>query len=416
MRKVFLKLNFTVLIFVCIGLGAILIRSLHYPNRMNFSTDQGVFGLRAHELWTQKKITLVGPRTSFEYQGKVIFQSSVIFYVYLFFLLLGGFEPVASSYAFTLFSVGMLIPLGLGLYFLKNEKAAMIGCSLYAFLPFFVNFTTFLWNPNFQLSFLPLLIFMLGIMHKTSRKVAYLGVGVVLGFLLLFHYQAVLFFLLVLVYLIAVQRPPLRAYGLVVLGAILGFSPMILNEFRTNFYMLQTIWTFAHHLPELTSTSGGGFAQYYFMGSVFLLLMALSVLLAPKISKRLLTISMVVLFITSLRVYLPAPSHAFGMIKNWKYGYENAVFEIIKNERLDNFAVASPTYDTTASVQYYLLTVNNISGFTRDYRTNDFLFVVNTTADFNTNPAYEIHTFTPHTVVKTWKINTDYYLYLLKRE
>lgn len=404
------------LLFVAIGLGALLLRSLHYPSRVNFSTDQGVFGLRAHELWTHREITLVGPRTSFEYQGKVIFQSSLIFYVYLFFLLVGGFEPIASSYAFTLFSVGMLVPLGIGLYFLKNEKAAMIGCSLYAFLPFFVNFTTFLWNPNFQLAFLPLLILMLGILHKTGRRAAYVGVGVVLGFLLLFHYQAVLFFLLVLIYLLARHRPPLKGYGLVLLGAMLGFSPMILSEFRSHFYMLQTIWTFAHHLPELTTTSGGGFAQYYFMGSIFLLLMALSILLASKISNKLLTAGVGLLFVASLRLYLPTPSNAFGMIKNWNYRNERAVFEIIKNEGLENFAVASPTYDTTASVQYYLLRVNNVDGFTRNYQTNDYLFIINTTADFKTNPAYEIHTFSPHSLIKTWKINSDYQLYLLKRE
>jgi len=206
------------------------------------------------------------------------------------------------------------------------------------------------------------------------------------------------------------------AYGLALLGALIGFSPMIANEFRTNFYMLQTIWTFAHHLSEITTTSGGGFAHYYFMGSIFLFLMATSVLLASKLSSRYLIAGVGLLSIISLRIYLPTPTHAFGMIKNWDFGKERAVFEIIKEEGLDNFAVATPTYDTTSSVQYYLLSVNSVPGFTRDYRTNSYLFVINTSADFQTNPAYEIHTFTPHSLVKTWKINSDYYLYLLKRE
>ncbi len=416
MRALHRLLRLNVLIFFFILLGALFIRSIHYPVRVNFSTDQGVFGIRAHEIWKQREITLIGPRTSFEYQGRVIFQSSVIYYVYLFFLLIGGFQPVAASYAFTLFAVIMLVPLALGLYLLKGERAAILGCSIYAFLPFFVQFSSFLWNPNFQLTFLPLLLLALGIAHKTHRNIAYAGVGAVCGFLLLFHYQAVLFFMILLVYFVVIERPPLRAYWYGFCGAVLGFLPMIIHEFRSHFYTIQTVWKFAHHLRELTSTSGGGFAHYYFMGSLFILLMALSVVVATRISKGIAIIFSFGLFLLSLTTFLPTPTHAFGMIKDWNYQYEQAVHEIIKAENLDNFAVASPTYDTTASVQYYLLNVHNVPGYTTDYRNNDYLFIVNTTPDFDSNPAYEIHTFTPYKQVKTWKINERYYLYLLKRE
>lgn len=416
MRQIRIKLGWNLLIFCCIGLGALFVRSIHYPNRLNFSTDQGVFGIRAHEIWEQKEITLIGPRTSFEYQGKVIFQSSVIYYVYLFFLLIGGFEPVSASYAFTLFGVLMLLPLAVGLTLLKDEKAAIVGCSLYAFLPFFVQFSTFLWNPNFQLTFLPLLILALGIAHRSKKPAAYVGVGVVSGFLLLFHYQAVVFFLLLLVYLAVIKRPPVTAYLYGLIGAALGFLPMLLNELRSQFYTLKTIWTFSHHLSEITSTSGGGFAYYYFMGSIFLILMAFSVLIASMISKRAIIAFSIGLFLVSCVAFLPTPAHAFGMLNDWNYRYEEAVFKIINDEGLNNFAVANPTYDTTASVQYYLLKVNGVTGYTRDYVTNDYLFIINTAPDFDTNPAYEINTFTPRTVVKTWKINAKYYLYLLKRE
>ena len=50
-----------------------------------------------------------------------------------------------------------------------------------------------------------------------------------------------------------------------------------------------------------------------------------------------------------------------------------------------------------------------------DYYHNDYLYVVSPDPDVFKDPAYELYTFKPNKLLKTWKLNDTYNLYLFER-
>ncbi|MCA9372176.1 hypothetical protein KC726_04740, partial [Candidatus Woesebacteria bacterium] len=50
-----------------------------------------------------------------------------------------------------------------------------------------------------------------------------------------------------------------------------------------------------------------------------------------------------------------------------------------------------------------------------DYYNNNYLFVITKDVDFMSNPAYEVHSFTPSTMIDQWELNDTFTMYLLQR-
>lgn len=393
------------------------IRSLHFSSYLNFSTDQGLFSLEALEIFLNKIITLIGPPTSYIYQGREIFQGSIIYYVFLVFLLLGNFDPVTASYIFMLFSAVMVIPLYYGTKYLITKDVAWCMCILYTLLPFYIDYTRFLWNPNFQFVLVSGLILFMGLYERT-KKIHYLFlISMYSGFLLQFHYQFILVIVAITGFYFLLKRVPLKYLVIYVVGFIVGFSPLIIFELRNNFYNIQTIWMFVSNDIPLASQGTSSPPHYFLSISLFCFLIAGGVLkniLKGKIVVILLGGS---LFILSSFLYIQNPTHAFGMIEGWNYKNEEKVHEIIKNQKISNFNVINLTYDTKALVQKYLLKKNNLTIDGDNYLNNKFLFVITDKNDpFLNDPAYEISTFKPSSIINTWEINNFYVLYLLRRD
>ena len=103
------------------------------------------------------------------------------------------------------------------------------------------------------------------------------------------------------------------------------------------------------------------------------------------------------------------------MVENWDYPSEFKTYQIIRSQHLPNYNIANLAYDTLAQVQKYLHRKDGIILQFDDYRTNKYLFVITATTHFMNNPAYEVNTFKPSRLVKTWPINDYYSLYLLER-
>ena len=166
--KYLLQKKELVLLLLLIGIF-IAIRSIHFTSYLNFSTDQGLFSLEALKIYNEKSLTLIGPPMSYSFQGRELFQGGIIYYGFLFFLLLGNFDPVTASYFFMLFAGVMLIPLFYGTKHLLSVHAAWVVALCYALLPIYIDYTRFLWNPNFQLVLLPVLLFFMGLFAKTEK-------------------------------------------------------------------------------------------------------------------------------------------------------------------------------------------------------------------------------------------------------
>ena len=121
-----------------------------------------------------------------------------------------------------------------------------------------------------------------------------------------------------------------------------------------------------------------------------------------------------VLLIWCLFIYIPVPTHGYGMPNNWNFPDEQKAEEIIIKNKPVNFNVANLIYDPQAAVQKYLLKKDNIE-FNDNYLSNDYLFILSTPKDYLSDPAFEIKNLQPAEQIGVWKINDYYNLYLAHR-
>src|SRR5581483_9215919 len=113
---------------------------------------------------------LIGPRFTLEYNGRFMFFGPASYYFQTPFMLLGNFDPVISSFLFTLFAALMIIPLYIGVNNLAGKRTAELMIIIFSLLPFFINYSNFLWNPNFQFVLLPILVWLMGRLRQNSTR------------------------------------------------------------------------------------------------------------------------------------------------------------------------------------------------------------------------------------------------------
>ncbi|PIY69239.1 hypothetical protein COY90_01770 [Candidatus Roizmanbacteria bacterium CG_4_10_14_0_8_um_filter_39_9] len=399
----------------------IFIRSLHFPEVFNFSSEQAAFAMKARQLWDTKKIELIGPPISWRYEGRYFFQGSLTYYAIIPFLLLGGWDPIRSTYLMVLFGALMLIPLYFGARMLVSKKAAFLIAVVFTLLPFYIDYSRFFWNPTLQLLFSPLVILWMGLYNKYKKTLFLFLISFTCGILLLFHYQ----YILVIMGLVVCYRldPLLRGYdgkkfGLFLLGFLLGFSPMIIFELRNHFYNIQTLLLFITH-RDVVFPKGNGvwqiFGSYYMLSPLLFIFVGLAGRYTKLISDKTIVVITLALFANNLLLYVPAPQHAFGMAKDWNYPLEKKTNDIIVGQKLSNYNIVHLGYDTVATVQKYLLETRGVKGNFNDYYHNKYLFVITDEQDYMKNPSYEINTFTPNVIIQKWQLNERYLMYLLKR-
>lgn len=391
----------------------LLLRSLHFAESLNFSYDQAAWSTRALEIYRNSELTLVGPEYSLDVAGRKIFQGPATYYFLILFLVPARFDPVFASYLFTIFAGLSVFPLFFGSKFLFGRKGAVLITAFYVLFPLFVDYTRFLWNGNFIVAVSAFIIFFLGLFYKTGRRLFVFLAFLTGGILVQMHYL----FLIVLaglgIFLFLQKRLILQNFFVLIFGFLLGLISHILFEARNGFYTFKTLLIYAKNYRQLVS--GSGFENHYFLVlSVFVFLLA--VFLFKKFIDRKVLVSVVlILSFVDLFLYLPKPSHGFGMSENWSYPDEVKTYEIIRSKNISNYNIANLVYDTKATVQKYLHAKDDIKNEGGNYETNKYLFVISRNLEnFNDFP-YEVKYFFPHETVGEWEINEAYNLFLLER-
>jgi len=412
-KKIILLLIFIVLVFIAV-------RSINFIYYLNWSGDQASFAIEVLKMFREKKLTLIGPQISANFQGHFIFQGPAIYYMMLVFMLLGRWDPVFSSYFFMIFASLMTIPLYFGTKKLINKKAGWLMVILYSFLPFYINYSRFIWNSTFLLSLLPVLIYLMGLYQEKKSKLVFFLISFWLGLLFQFHYQFILVIFGIFLYYFLFKKLKIFEFLLFVSGLIAGFSPLILFELKHDFYNLRTMILFAQNWNQV-DRPGGITMPHYYISISFMLLILIFGILAKKIknlSYRLIIFFAVILAVYSFIVYLPKPDHAFWAPADpWNYLNEKKIYEIIRSTGIKkDFNVANLAYyDTPAIVAKYFLKRDYYRIDYGDYYSNKYLFVISEGDNYLGNPAYEVGTFKPHKIVKKWVINKRYDMLLLER-
>ncbi len=423
-----------IILLVAFIVAFLLIRSIHYVYHLNFSGDQATFSTTALEIWREKKLVLIGPPISINLGGRQIFQGPLIYYFQLLFLLLGNFDPIKASYLFTIFCAIMIVPLYYGAKNLVNSTAAIILVSLYTFAPYYINFSRFLWNPTFQFSLTPLLIFLMGLYHTRKNKWVFLAISILLGAMLQFHYQFVLAIGALFIYYFLIKRIKISNIFLFVAGLGIGFSSLILFELRNGFYNINTLLLFLSNLDAIDKP-GGDYRGHYYLSISFLAYLGLLGVICKLYlshSKRYLRIKKksvqkaILVFLIALNVFLaswaliknaPKPETAFwAATGKWNYLDELKIYTIVKEQGLKNYNIANLAYDAKSVVPKYLMKVDKIDIDYVDYWHNRYLFVIEENGkDYKEDAAYEVKYFAPARELRRWAINDTYTMYLLER-
>ena len=402
------------LIYILIIFIFIAIRSLHFVEALNFSYDQGNGFAHILELWKNKEITLVGPGSSVTADNKLLLQGSIIYYFSLIFAILGKFDPIVSSYIFMVFCSFGIIPLYEGMKKLANKKAAFLMVILYTLLPMFIDYTRFFFGPNFLIPLSTVLIYLMGL-HKIKPNNIYLFlIFMYVGILMQFHYQIAIILTMLFSYYLFINHFSIKSILIMIGGFCLGFAPMILFELKNQFYNLHVI---RDYLLSSKPHSGQPFQilpHRYLAISIFLLAL-ISTYLRKYISYVIIIIITVVFLILDAYIYFPRPSHGFGMSPNWNYLMEKKAYQIIKSQNVKNFNIVNHVYDNLSMVIKFHLKKDGIKLNYDDYYHNDYLYVISIKEDVFNDPAYELNTFVPNQLIKSWKLNDIYNLYLFKR-
>ncbi len=412
-RTTFLLLSVFIVLFI-------FVRSINYIYHLNWSGDQASTGIDALRIWRTHTPTLIGPQISANLQGRFIFQGPFITYFFLLFLLLGHWDPVVSSYLFMLFCALMIIPLYIGVKKMINEKAAYLTILIYSFIPYYINYTRFLWNSTLLFALLPILILLMGLFRKNKNWLTFLSLSFWLGFLLQFHYQFIVVIIGVFLYYFFIKKVRPMFFLLFVLGIAIGFSPLILFELKHSFYNLKTIILFVQNWKQVDKPGGLTMPHYYITIS-FMLILTLIGMLAKRINKistAYLFVFGLILFIYGTLVNIPRPIHAFwAPASPWNYSAEKKIYDIIRSSGLKkDFNVANLAYyDTPAIVVKYFMKRDGYQINYDDYYQNKYLFVVSEDEKYKDTKSYEVATFQPRQLLHKWQINEKFNLFLFER-
>jgi len=281
-RQKKIALNFLIILMLTsIATVFLGLRLWNIENRVNFSMDQGMFMIRAREIWINKEITLLGPPASPIVDGRHFFQGPITYYLLTGLELLGNWEVIKISWLMAILGLVGMWFLFKTIAMVANEKAAWIGALLYCFLPITINFSNFIWNPNFLLILTPIyLYFLVKAIKKNSRWLMFLA-GIMGGVGLQFHFQFVPILGISAIYLLIKNR---KIWWCFVLGAIIGYLPLIVFDIRNNFYNLRTIF-----LWLMIGDKKRGFFAYDYLVYIPILITIWSVKIKPKINILILT-------------------------------------------------------------------------------------------------------------------------------
>jgi hypothetical protein len=420
MKKLFKNELILLFLFIIVFIS---VRSVYFTEHLNFSDDQAYQATDILQDYREHKIPLIGNQVdSVRYKGHFIYQGPAYYYMLFPFLFIANFEPISSSYFFMLFCSFMIIPLYYGIKLLINRQAALLMIIIYTLLPYYLSYTRFHWNPNYQLSLLPILILLMGLYKKNNSTKLFFFIAIFLGILFQFHYQFLFVVLGIAVYYFLIKKISPKLLIHFTIGFLIGFSPLIVFELKHSFYHTRTLLLFYQHRKELIF-AGSIITPHYYLSISFMFLVVLFGLIKNKLPKGkkfiilCLTVA-VFLFAWSAADNFHKPQQSFwSPAPYWSYPDEYKAYQYIKSQNLKNFNVANLAYYNTESyVIKYLLIRDNVVTNYNDYFSNKYLFVIKRShTKIYKTLSYEVAIFKPAKLLKTWKINDYYNLYLLKR-
>lgn len=408
------------LLIVFIFLSFFFLRLWHLPQSLDFGSDQGLQLLESYKLYQSKKLSLIGPYSSFSVGGRYFFFGPAPYYVPMPFLTATGWNPLAVSYLMIILQfIAMVLVCFSLLKYRRSFSSAVYFMFLYTFLPIIVNYSRFHWNPNYLLPVAGILLAL--ILRATVYKkslLTFFVIGIFSGFGMQFHYSFALAIIFIIIWFVYYRLLSVRAFIILTLGFALGFIPIILFELRHNFYNTRTI--IAYLTSKNTGSSGFSWQEYYILCLMpFLVYLATGVLVRlRKIHTVMVSAILSLLAVYSLYTFLPVPDHGFLMTDGWNYPSILKMGKIIQSQNPKHFNIVDVlTGDTRAMALRYILTINGLPPAAEtDYAGMAELYVYSRTPidTIIKGSLWEIDASEPLQVKESWNIGNGVTLYLLE--
>lgn len=373
----------------------------------------------AFEIWQTKKPRLIGPHVlTLGYEGRYFFHGPFVYYFLLPGLLIGNWDPISGSITTIIWNIlGVIFLYLIGLKAGSKLLAFLLGL-IYATNPFLINYTSFIWNPNF-LPFISIILtyFLLIDLNQKKAQNIFL-IGFLFGVGLLCHYQMILVFPLLIISLFYLPKFHLNNFLKLIFGSIIGLAPMIIFELKNNFYNTKTVFYILANRQ-----SGFSFSiNYYFLAPIIIFNILIITLFFQRISARnqkyfLLIFSIITLINIFLGTKtLTSMSDAISLPELKKAS------AIIIQKKLTNFNIANlTTGNTRANALRYLLIYQGLAPMgVEEYSLTENLFILSDNREdehVEQNSVWEISVLNGK-VIDKWQLseNNNYYLFLLKRQ
>ncbi len=197
-----------------------------------FLSDQAIDSFATKQI-LDGNFTLLGPRASV---GN-FFNGPIVYYLMLPFFLLFKSDPISG----TIFQIALQILTIPILYLLAKRfggtRAAFFASLMFSVSPLFIYYSKSAFNSYPAILFTTICLYLLT--FRNTRAWQIFGAGLASGMLVQMHY--LLYVYAFFYFLIVVFKKNIKFSLTFLIGTFFGISPMILFEFRNNFFNLRAI-------------------------------------------------------------------------------------------------------------------------------------------------------------------------------
>jgi len=392
------------------------LRLYRLPDRLNFYRDTADLLGMTREVWQQKKITALGPMVlTTEVDGRSVFYGSFYIYATLPLALITNWHPLNMS---ALVALAQFVAIALASIALSKRVGRGLGFLFFLFgatFPAFVNYSNWVWNPNYGMILTFLAIFALEKILKKPKPIYFILLGFVTGLTLQLHWLYWLVVPLFALYILA--RYKIKNLLFFILGVGVGNAPFFIFEMRNNFYNTRTIL----YIMQNFGNRASGFhlqEHYYLIFFPFLPYFAVSLIGKQKKWRGLLKSMLLVIVALSLIAsgQRSLAGQPFGILEWWGYKDQLKTVEIIASQGEEYYNVASLIYgDTREYPIRFLLEQKGQKIMPVDaYARTNTLYVISRDNPLG-HSVWEIDSIKPGKTTKVWEINSEVRLYKIER-
>lgn len=256
-KTINLKRIVHIMLFVTLASGVIL-RSVEVVNgNFLFGFDQGRDYLAVKNIVVGHKLTLIGSEIGAGVAGfRGIFHGP--FYYYLLalpFIIFRGDPYGGIILMFTLGIATILLSYIIGRK-LFGATVGLLTAAIVAVSPPFIAYSRFVWNSNPAPLFILLVFYFVFLFTKKGKTKYLFWTSFFSSFVYNFQLaMAIPLFLTLIIYCVLVLRlKQIKQYGVLFLGTILAFSPMLLFEIRHGFQAIKGLLIYLFDHPETATT------------------------------------------------------------------------------------------------------------------------------------------------------------------